>query len=69
MPIPTSNGLPIRRECHVPWETFFTDGQATVYGEGSLGEQRAMTAREGCGDHGAGTVWRVLRRRMRSSAT
>jgi catechol 2,3-dioxygenase-like lactoylglutathione lyase family enzyme len=40
----------------VPWETFFTYGQATVYGEGSLGELRAMTAREGCGETAAITA-------------
>jgi catechol 2,3-dioxygenase-like lactoylglutathione lyase family enzyme len=40
----------------VPWETFFTYGQATVYGDGSLGELRAMTAREGCGETAAITA-------------
>ena len=32
----------------VPWETFFTYGQATVYGEGSLAELKAATARGAC---------------------
>jgi hypothetical protein len=27
----------------VPWETFYTYGEATVYGEGSLDRLRAMT--------------------------
>ena len=40
----------------VPWETFFTYGPATVYGEGSLGELRAMPAREGCGETAAITA-------------
>jgi catechol 2,3-dioxygenase-like lactoylglutathione lyase family enzyme len=28
----------------VPWETFFTYGEATVYGEGSLGKLREVSA-------------------------
>lgn len=32
----------------VPWETFFTYGEATVYGEGSLGKLKEMTERAGC---------------------
>src|SRR5882762_5468043 len=28
----------------VPWETFFTYGESTVYGEGSLGKLRAVSA-------------------------
>jgi catechol 2,3-dioxygenase-like lactoylglutathione lyase family enzyme len=30
----------------VPWETFFTYGESTVYGEGSLDKLRAATARD-----------------------
>jgi catechol 2,3-dioxygenase-like lactoylglutathione lyase family enzyme len=32
----------------VPWEAFFTYGEATVYGEGSLGKLREATMRAGC---------------------
>jgi hypothetical protein len=32
----------------VPWETFFTYGEATVYGEGSLDKLRETTMRAGC---------------------
>lgn len=32
----------------VPWETFFTYGESTVYGEGSLGKLREVTARATC---------------------
>src|SRR6202030_3587823 len=32
----------------VPWETFFTYGEATVYGEGSLARLREVTAQAGC---------------------
>jgi catechol 2,3-dioxygenase-like lactoylglutathione lyase family enzyme len=32
----------------VPWETFFTYGEATVYGEGSLDKLREATVRTGC---------------------
>jgi hypothetical protein len=32
----------------VPWETFFTYGEATVYGEGSLDKLREATRRAGC---------------------
>jgi catechol 2,3-dioxygenase-like lactoylglutathione lyase family enzyme len=32
----------------VPWETFFTYGEATVYGEGSLDKLREATLRGGC---------------------
>lgn len=32
----------------VPWETFFTYGEATVYGEGSLDKLREATPRAGC---------------------
>ena len=32
----------------IAWEAFFTHGQATVYGEDSLGELREVTARAGC---------------------
>src|SRR5271167_3659146 len=32
----------------VPWETFFTYGEATVYGEGSLNKLREATRRGGC---------------------
>lgn len=32
----------------VPWETFFTYGKATVYGEGSLAELRAKMHGAGC---------------------
>jgi hypothetical protein len=32
----------------VPWETFFTYGEATVYGEGSLDKLREATLRVGC---------------------
>ena len=32
----------------VPWETFFTYGEATVYGEGSLGKLKEATDRAGC---------------------
>jgi hypothetical protein len=37
----------------VPWETFYTYGESTVYGEGSLAELRALTAREANGDPSA----------------
>jgi hypothetical protein len=32
----------------VPWETFFTYGEATVYGEGSLKKLRAVTEQACC---------------------
>jgi catechol 2,3-dioxygenase-like lactoylglutathione lyase family enzyme len=32
----------------VPWETFFTYGEATVYGEGSLSRLREVTERAEC---------------------
>lgn len=32
----------------VPWETFFTYGEATVYGEGSLGRLREASERAVC---------------------
>ena len=32
----------------VPWETFFTYGEATVYGEGSLDKLREATLSGGC---------------------
>ena len=32
----------------VPWETFFTYGEATVYGEGSLAKLREVTDRAVC---------------------
>ena len=32
----------------VPWETFFTYGEATVYGEGSLSRLQEATQRAGC---------------------
>ena len=32
----------------VPWETFFTYGEATVYGEGSLAKLREATERAQC---------------------
>ena len=32
----------------VPWETFLTHGEATVYGEGSLAKLREMTDRAVC---------------------
>jgi hypothetical protein len=32
----------------VPWKTFFTYGEATVYGEGSLDKLREATQRGGC---------------------
>src|ERR1700747_3781292 len=32
----------------VPWETFFTHGEATVYGEGSLAKLREATERAVC---------------------
>ena len=32
----------------VPWETFFTYGEATVYGEGSLDKLREVTGRAAC---------------------
>ena len=32
----------------VPWETFFTYGEATVYGEGSLDKLRETTMGSGC---------------------
>ena len=32
----------------VPWETFFTYGEATVYGEGSLAKLREATERAVC---------------------
>jgi hypothetical protein len=32
----------------VPWETFFTYGEATVYGEGSLAKLREADERAGC---------------------
>jgi catechol 2,3-dioxygenase-like lactoylglutathione lyase family enzyme len=32
----------------VPWETFFTYGEAIVYGEGSLDKLREATLRGGC---------------------
>ena len=32
----------------VPWETFFTYGEATVYGEGSLSKLRELTERAVC---------------------
>jgi hypothetical protein len=32
----------------VPWETFFTYGEATVYGEGSLAELRTTIQGAGC---------------------
>ena len=32
----------------VPWETFFTYGEATVYGEGSLGKLKEATERVVC---------------------
>jgi hypothetical protein len=32
----------------VPWETFFTYGEVTVYGEGSLDKLRETTMRAGC---------------------
>ena len=33
----------------VPWETFFTYGEATVYGEGSLAKLREVEERAACG--------------------
>jgi catechol 2,3-dioxygenase-like lactoylglutathione lyase family enzyme len=33
----------------VPWETFFTYGEAEVYGEGSLAELREANERAACG--------------------
>jgi len=32
----------------VPWETFFTYGESTVYGEGSLGKLKEISAAAGC---------------------
>lgn len=32
----------------VPWETFFTYGEATVYGEGSLGKLKEVAGRTVC---------------------
>jgi catechol 2,3-dioxygenase-like lactoylglutathione lyase family enzyme len=32
----------------VPWETFFTHGEATVYGEGSLARLKEVTDRAAC---------------------
>ena len=34
----------------VPWETFFTHGEATVYGEGSLARLKEATDRAVCGE-------------------
>jgi len=33
----------------VPWETFFTYGEATVYGEGSLAKLKEVNQRAACG--------------------